>query len=202
MSDPKTIYGPATSINTRKTSAEEIGVVPDVYILQEGETLDDVPESAAVVIDPNGEPDTPETGNTSGGINVSGATVGQTVKIKAVDDNGVPTEWEPVDFPSGGGSPYDLVFEIETRDVEEYQLKLISGSPREVVHKAMAFEWVNIFGIMRWGGESQWPAVITRIFYDEEGYCVVVKGYSPGYTAFNFTFWVYEDDRLGSMYID
>ena len=37
-----------------------------------------------------------------GGIAVTGATVGQTVKIAAVDENGVPTAWEPVDFPSGG----------------------------------------------------------------------------------------------------
>lgn len=33
------------------------------------------------------------------GISVTGATVGQTVKIAAVDDDGVPTAWEPVDFP-------------------------------------------------------------------------------------------------------
>lgn len=38
------------------------------------------------------------------GISVTGATVGQTVKISAVDDGGVPTAWEPVDFPSGGTS--------------------------------------------------------------------------------------------------
>ena len=34
---------------------------------------------------------------------VSGATPGQTVKISAVDENGVPTAWEAVAFPSGGG---------------------------------------------------------------------------------------------------
>ena len=39
----------------------------------------------------------PEVGS---GIAVSGATVGQTVKISAVDDNGVPTAWEAVDFPT------------------------------------------------------------------------------------------------------
>lgn len=40
----------------------------------------------------------------SGGISITGATVGQTVKISAVDENGVPTAWLPTDFPSGGGS--------------------------------------------------------------------------------------------------
>ena len=34
---------------------------------------------------------------------ITGATVGQIAKISAVDDNGVPTAWEPVDMPSGGG---------------------------------------------------------------------------------------------------
>lgn len=39
-------------------------------------------------------------GSGGSGIAVTGATVGQTVKIAAVDDNGVPTAWEPVDFPT------------------------------------------------------------------------------------------------------
>ena len=38
-----------------------------------------------------------------GVVAVTGASVGQTVKISAVDENGVPTAWEPVDFPEGGG---------------------------------------------------------------------------------------------------
>lgn len=40
--------------------------------------------------------------NTDISLNVTGATVGQTVKISAVDDNGVPTAWVPVDMASGG----------------------------------------------------------------------------------------------------
>lgn len=43
------------------------------------------------------------------GISVSGATVGQTVRIAAVDDNGVPTAWEPVDFPSGADEPTGVI---------------------------------------------------------------------------------------------
>lgn len=39
-------------------------------------------------------------GSGGSGISVSGATVGQTVKIAAVDDDGVPTAWEPADFPT------------------------------------------------------------------------------------------------------
>lgn len=36
-------------------------------------------------------------------LNIVGATVGQTIKVKTVNDDGVPTAWEPVDMPSGGG---------------------------------------------------------------------------------------------------
>lgn len=34
-------------------------------------------------------------------LSITGATVGQTVKITEVDENGVPTAWESVNFPSG-----------------------------------------------------------------------------------------------------
>ena len=41
-------------------------------------------------------------GEGGSGIAVTGATVGQTILVASVDDNGVPTAWEPVDFPKGG----------------------------------------------------------------------------------------------------
>ena len=44
------------------------------------------------------------SGSQGSGIAVSGATVGQTVKISAVDESGKPTAWEAADFPSGGGN--------------------------------------------------------------------------------------------------
>ena len=50
------------------------------------------------------------------GLDVTGATVGQIVKISAVDANGVPTAWEPVDMASGGGTwekLYDGTMQIE-----------------------------------------------------------------------------------------
>lgn len=35
---------------------------------------------------------------------ITGATVGQIAKITAVDASGIPTAWEPVNMPSGGGN--------------------------------------------------------------------------------------------------
>lgn len=37
----------------------------------------------------------------TGGVDVSGAQVGQAIVVKAVDENGKPTEWEAADIPSG-----------------------------------------------------------------------------------------------------
>lgn len=36
-------------------------------------------------------------------MGIFGATVGQIIKVKAVNSDGCPTAWEPVDMPSGGG---------------------------------------------------------------------------------------------------
>lgn len=53
---------------------------------------------------PKGDPGDPgKPGKDGAGLAVTGATVGQIVKIAAVDETGVPTAWEPVDMPSGGG---------------------------------------------------------------------------------------------------
>lgn len=41
-------------------------------------------------------------GKDGAGMDITGATVGQIAKITAVDADGVPTAWEPVDMPTGG----------------------------------------------------------------------------------------------------
>lgn len=47
-------------------------------------------------------------------LNVTGATVGQTVKISAVDANGVPTAWVPVNM--GSGEKWEKIAEIVIPD--------------------------------------------------------------------------------------
>ena len=41
-------------------------------------------------------------GKDGAGMDITGATVGQIAKISAVDENGKPTAWVPVDMPTGG----------------------------------------------------------------------------------------------------
>ena len=43
------------------------------------------------------------------GMGITGATVGQIAKIAAVDSDGKPTAWSPVDMPSGGGEELRLI---------------------------------------------------------------------------------------------
>lgn len=46
------------------------------------------------------------------GIDVTGAQVGQIAKITAVDTEGKPTKWEPVDMPTGGELSWHLVADL------------------------------------------------------------------------------------------
>lgn len=158
--DPKTNEWTYADSNVIDVSRSD-----EIYVLGDGETLEDAPTDAVMVISPDGYVDIPSSGgnvaydeaqnltdaqkaqarenigaqpagnyltevpdgyaktadvptdeeiiqlikdnapeSSGGGIAVTGAKVGQTVKISAVDANGVPTAWEPTDFPSGGGS--------------------------------------------------------------------------------------------------
>ena len=50
-------------------------------------------------------------------LGLTSASVGQTIKVKAVDDNGKPTEWEAVDMLSGGGHWETVLDTIWEQDV-------------------------------------------------------------------------------------
>lgn len=82
------------AVNAALAQAKESGEFDgNDYILTEADKTEIAKQAAELV-------DVPDSG---GGIAVTGAKVGQTVKISAVDENGVPTAWTPADFPSGGG---------------------------------------------------------------------------------------------------
>lgn len=54
-------------------------------------------------------------GKDGAGMDVTGATVGQIAKIAAVDASGVPTAWEPVDMPGGGGA-WEKIIDTEVME--------------------------------------------------------------------------------------
>ena len=54
------------------------------------------------------------SGGTDTSLGVTGAEVGQIIKIKAVDENGIPTEWEAADAASG--EDWEFINEISTNE--------------------------------------------------------------------------------------
>lgn len=62
---------------------------------------------------PQGPAGTP--GKDGAGMDITGATVGQIAKIAAVDESGVPTAWEPVDMPGGGGA-WEKIIDTEVME--------------------------------------------------------------------------------------
>lgn len=65
-------------------------------------------------------------GKDGAGMDITGATVGQIAKITAVDTDGKPTAWSPVDMPTGGGGgTWGLLAEQTlTEDVKVVSMKL------------------------------------------------------------------------------
>lgn len=65
-------------------------------------------------------------------LGVTGATVGQIAKITAVDTNGRPTAWAPVDMPSGGGNNWVKVYDGSSTIAEEvssFEVNLSKSDP-------------------------------------------------------------------------
>ncbi len=57
-------------------------------------------------------------GKDGAGMDVTGAKVGQIAKITAVDSVGKPTEWEPVDMPSGESEELTKLYDVTTTSDE------------------------------------------------------------------------------------
>ena len=67
-------------------------------------------------------------------LGISGASVGQIVKIKTVDSSGVPTEWEPADMPSGSSGGTDTSLGVTGATVgQTVKIKAVdeNGAPTE-----------------------------------------------------------------------
>ena len=66
------------------------------------------------------------SGGTDISLGLTAATVGQTVKVKAVDTDGKPTEWEAVDM-AGGSNDYEFVQSFKlSPDTSVYELADVS----------------------------------------------------------------------------
>lgn len=79
-------------------------------------------------------------------LGITGATVGQIAKITAVDTDGKPTKWEPVDMAGGGGGEtWELIAEIDfdvdaANDVSVWEYKNLPN------YKEIAYRKVGLVG--------------------------------------------------------
>lgn len=71
---------------------------------------------------------------------ITGATVGQIAKITAVDTDGKPTAWSPVDMPSGGGETWELIRDFTlAEDVVKVTINLDENGKPFRLKKAYVF---------------------------------------------------------------
>lgn len=88
----------------------------------------------ALIQQANNLPDAGGSGGTDLALGITGATVGQIAKITAVDSNGKPTAWTPVDMPSGGAETWET---IDTITLE-------SGVVQYVLAQALTYKKIRM----------------------------------------------------------
>lgn len=133
--------------------------------------------------------DTGPHGPAGAGLDVTGATVGQTVKIAAVGDNGVPTAWVPVDMASGGGSTWVKVYDGSSTITEEISLFEVELSKSDPMKEFQLWLKLDANTATDWG--------------KEKNIGVSVNGESIGYFVFiarlNYNTELYVERSLEAM---
>ena len=105
------------------------------------------------------------TGGTAMGI--TGAAVGQIAKITDVDESGVPTAWEPVDLPGGGGDEWVKVAETTLTEIAN-EIRL-NFDPCKAVY--IEFQYGAVEGNL--GVIGIYPNPQTPIYTSEKRTCAV-----------------------------
>ena len=97
-------------------TASDVGAVPtdSVTTAVNAESTNENVPTAKAVYDALQDINIPSGTDIS--LNVTGATVGQTIKVKAVDADGKPTAWEAVDMAAGDTEVWEKVCEVTTTE--------------------------------------------------------------------------------------
>ena len=97
-------------------TASDVGAVPtdSVTTAVNAESTNENVPTAKAVYDALQDINIPSGTDIS--LNVTGATVGQTIKVKAVDADGKPTAWEAVDMAAGDTEVWEEVCQVTTTE--------------------------------------------------------------------------------------
>ena len=71
-------------------------------------------------------------GGTDISLNVTGATVGQTIKVKAVDSDRKPTAWEAVDMAAGDTEVWEKVCQVTTNENVSFVYQPFGGYYKKI----------------------------------------------------------------------
>jgi hypothetical protein len=97
---------------------------------------------------------------------VDTASVGQTVRVKDVDANGKPTNWEPVDFPVGGdGDVWEYICDISVAEDTENPINVIAQDLGAEYKKLNIVVNKNSAGGLLTSGSDSYP---LKIFANKE----------------------------------
>lgn len=111
-------------------------------------------------------------------LGVTGATVGQIAKISAVDENGKPTKWEPVDMPSGGGGGSSWTVHTSTTIPEDVAYVQLDGLPED---------WRELCILIEEGSKP----VYRKTADDSEQDYNVMAGKAASYNIDSSSFYIY-----------
>lgn len=78
------------------------------------------------------------------------ASAGQVLAVKAVDENGKPTEWEPVEIPSGGGggsSQWKIIRDLTiTENTDRVDINTDDAGEAFSLHEIQVFAYTRSYG--------------------------------------------------------
>lgn len=146
-----------------------------------------------VWVNPKGE----AGGGTDISLGLTGAAVGQIAKITAVDKNGVPTAWSPVDMPSGGGSEeWELINSFTVSEENASRIIKIDKDSNGNAFSLKAFAFIaNTNSTKTSGGSYGWFCVNGRGTYNS-GVC----GFQTNYVRHPTTGTALYNDVIGRVF--
>lgn len=111
-------------------------------------------------------------------LGMTSAAVGQIAKISAVDENGKPTKWEPVDMPSGGGGGSSWTVHTSTTIPEDVAYVQLDGLPED---------WRELCILIEEGSKP----VYRKTADDSEQDYNVMAGKAESYNMGSSSFYIY-----------